>query len=528
MKGPLCIAAAALGLLFSATPALAAPGDLDPDFGLHGISPVRGGETVVIPNGKILARFGKAVTRTNPDGSLDTSFGAGGSASTGSVCDRDITVDSGGRILTTGTAYNGTSNYFPHVCRMLADGSPDSTFGDNGEATIDLGTGFGSANAVGVEQSGRILVGGQTLGHGTVTALLEDGSVDHGFADDGTLDLGVNGVVSALAQDDTGRWYAAVSYNGDMAVVRFDDGGVPDATYGENGTQRVPGGSLSQPEGILLTVAGDGRVAIGGTAGYYAIHGVDYVTWLSVLGPDGEVDSRFNAGVIRSPFDDVSGSQAIDGLTWDARGNLLVSGGLIVQNYPRGGSSTGYIARLRPDGQLDSTFGEEGGGLFPASFSTFPGGAISYVSVQPDGRIVGTGGITLVRFLDGGDIADAKHAGAFHLEHDLLDVVGRAYRALRAHDERLFPLAEPPSSIVTIALLDCFDEIVNAQTACRKRRAVWRDLERPHHAAKRVHISNAGYRAQCGPDRPVEQAAALFQRKIASIDGKHKDVGQRR
>ncbi|MFN8151709.1 MAG: hypothetical protein U0R24_11375 [Solirubrobacterales bacterium] len=418
MKGPLCIAAAALGLLFSATPALAAPGDLDPDFGLHGISPVRGGETVVIPNGKILARFGKAVTRTNPDGSLDTSFGAGGSASTGSVCDRDITVDSGGRILTTGTAYNGTSNYFPHVCRMLADGSPDSTFGDNGEATIDLGTGFGSANAVGVEQSGRILVGGQTLGHGTVTALLEDGSVDHGFADDGTLDLGVNGVVSALAQDDTGRWYAAVSYNGDMAVVRFDDGGVPDATYGENGTQRVPGGSLSQPEGILLTVAGDGRVAIGGTAGYYAIHGVDYVTWLSVLGPDGEVDSRFNAGVIRSPFDDVSGSQAIDGLTWDARGNLLVSGGLIVQNYPRGGSSTGYIARLRPDGQLDSTFGEEGGGLFPASFSTFPGGAISYVSVQPDGRIVGTGGITLVRFLDGGDIADAD-ADALPDETDL-------------------------------------------------------------------------------------------------------------
>lgn len=393
-------AAAALPLL-PASIAAAAPGDLDPGFGSHGISSTPGlGAATPLPDGKILVVGNGSIRRLNPDGSVDGDFGERPSG----FCDRDLAVQSDGGILATGTGY-GAFPYFPRVCRFLSNGSPDSGFGDGGEVRIDIGSNYGAAYSVAVENSGRILVGGMLGGRATVFGLQADGSIDPGFGENGVIDFG-RGDVSAIESDESGRWYAAGSYAG-MSVSRFADDGALDMTYGDGGTRSLPGGTIDGG-GVLLSVTDDGRAALASTLSTYAIHGVYINSSLGVVDPAGNVDAGFDTAPTQHIA--VIGQQIYSGLTWDTRGNLLVSGTQLFQSYPRA-TATAYIARLLPNGALDPSFAEDGVGFFPTDFSTFPGGGIGGLTLQDDGRILGSAALTLVRFLDGGTTADADADG---------------------------------------------------------------------------------------------------------------------
>jgi uncharacterized delta-60 repeat protein len=153
---------------------LRATGALDPDFGTGGrvtlSAATSAGAVLVAPDRNILVAgntSGSAVmtvTRLRPDGSLETTFGSGGTATVdfGSLADLlgGAVLQPDGKIVLAG--YTQASEDVA-VARLNANGSPDATFGTGGKATVDFGVAtFG--NAVALAPNGRIVVAGQKTG----------------------------------------------------------------------------------------------------------------------------------------------------------------------------------------------------------------------------------------------------------------------------------------------------------------------------------------------------------------------------
>lgn len=154
---------------------LRANGALDPDFDADGrvTLPWGGGSAAAVlaqADGRIVvAGSGPAdeamkVTRLRPDGSLDTGFGSGGTATidVGTLADiaGGAVVDAAGRIVVAG--YTQADEQVV-VARLSPDGSPDATFGTAGVARVDFGVAT-FANAVALAPDGRIVVAGQRTG----------------------------------------------------------------------------------------------------------------------------------------------------------------------------------------------------------------------------------------------------------------------------------------------------------------------------------------------------------------------------
>ena len=113
------------------------------------------------------------VTRLSPNGSLDTMFDGDGVATIdfGSLDDRanGAVLQPDGKIIVAGSTQ---ADEDVAVGRLNANGSPDTTFGAAGKATVD----FGSATfgfAVALQPNGRIVVAGQrTTGNDFAVARL--------------------------------------------------------------------------------------------------------------------------------------------------------------------------------------------------------------------------------------------------------------------------------------------------------------------------------------------------------------------
>lgn len=129
---------------------------LDPTFGVGGrltSELLNGGSVALQADGGMVAAGtvldeaglgGIVVTRLNPDGTLDTSFGAGGMASMNMSPAPDIdgervavvVVQGDGKIVVGGTAVtfaDGASSGEFALARFLSDGTPDADFGSGGK-----------------------------------------------------------------------------------------------------------------------------------------------------------------------------------------------------------------------------------------------------------------------------------------------------------------------------------------------------------------------------------------------------------
>jgi uncharacterized delta-60 repeat protein len=105
-----------------------------------------------------------ALARYNSNGSLDTSFGAGGKVTTDFFGNLDqangLALEPSGKILAAGYALGSNGNAFDFgVVRYNVDGSLDSSFGSTGKATTDFYGGVDAANAV-VVAGGKIIAAG--------------------------------------------------------------------------------------------------------------------------------------------------------------------------------------------------------------------------------------------------------------------------------------------------------------------------------------------------------------------------------
>jgi uncharacterized delta-60 repeat protein len=308
-------------------------------------------DVAVAPDGKIVVMGSAdnfiAVTRYNPNGSIDTTFGSGGSATTSVLQGSGVAVAVGpaGEVVVAGQGRRpdvptSVEVHRGAIVRFTPDGSLDTGFGEGGTAFIDNvddePASWDQIADVAVLPDGRIVAAGHTRAHDPAYSYTD---IPPGI----TID------------------YTPTRYR--LAAFRFRADGTPDDTFGGDGSVLTPFGDDStlatgmavQPDGKLV-VAGETHRRGRYNDGRFA---------LARYNTDGSLDSTFGeAGLARAePAPDVYVGAEDVALLSDGR--VVVAG----RARPRGGSGGGLptappftgpevaVARFNANGQLDTTFG---------------------------------------------------------------------------------------------------------------------------------------------------------------------------
>ncbi|MCZ6690904.1 MAG: hypothetical protein O7H41_15030 [Planctomycetota bacterium] len=280
----------------------AAGGNLN-DFG-EAIALDASGRILVCGNSWNGANSDMVIWRYDSSGVLDATFGVGGvvvhdNAAGGNSDDggRAIAVDASGRILVSGTSWNGASRDMV-TWRYDSAGVLDATFSLGGVVVHNDAAGgnlHDHGEAITLDASGRILVSGfswnganydmVTWRHDS-TGVLDatfgvGGVVAHNDAAGGNF----NDYGEAIALDSSGRiLVSGYSWNGagnsDMVTWRYDSTGVLDATFGVGGVavHNDAAGGDTDDQGWAIVLDNLDRVLVTGQSGN-ATFDTDMVIW---------------------------------------------------------------------------------------------------------------------------------------------------------------------------------------------------------------------------------------------------------
>lgn len=200
---------------------LHADGTRDLSFGTDGMLTLQPPETLYsvrgltsLADGSLLVRAAGGLLKYTADGELDSHFGINGilefARGTGGS---DVAVQDDGKILLSISTVSFTDF---SLLRLNADGSPDLSFGNQGSVSIDMPGNYAVANAVALQDDGRILLGGSAFANGgsdfAAVRLNADGSLDSTFGstDGSTRLVGSSGsdVLKGLGSDEILRGLA--------------------------------------------------------------------------------------------------------------------------------------------------------------------------------------------------------------------------------------------------------------------------------------------------------------------------------
>ncbi|MFF6946565.1 NHL repeat-containing protein [Streptomyces lavendulae] len=254
---------------------------------------------VLQPDGKILgagvAGANPAIIRLNTDGSLDTTFAGGAGKAAVPIGTAGhifaLALLSTGKFLVAGFGTPTLANDFM-LARFNPDGSLDATFGTGGSVLTDFNLLNDLAFAVVVQPDGRILVGGDTdaadpfgVGGDIKAGWVRynaDGSLDTTFDGDGKRQVnptltsdGIRGLAiqndgKTLACGFIGEANSVTSFLdpvvGDFGVYRLNTNGTPDTSFGTGGFVRTDfGGQGDGCRAIALQTTNKIVVAGGAT-----------------------------------------------------------------------------------------------------------------------------------------------------------------------------------------------------------------------------------------------------------------------
>ena len=377
-----------------------APGTLDASFGTGGKLTGAGGAIAVQQDGKIVAAGG-GLARYNPNGTLDDTFGTGGKVTPAQGASA-IAIQTDGKIVTAGTIVN-SSNYIADfaVARYNSNGTLDDTFGTGGKVTTDFAGVSANAYSIAIQRDGKIVVTGEAnVDGGEDFALARynpNGTPDTSFGNDGTVvtDFGTfaQGFSwaegSSVAVQADGKivtaGFAYMNSGFDIALARYNSDGTLDATFGEGG--RVTTDLSRNDRASSVALQADGKIVVAGQAVGRAF---DFA--LVRYNGNGMLDATFGTdGKVLTDFADLTGmafsSEAALSLAIRLDGKMVVAGRTWVD--------TGYdwaVARYNSDGTLDTSFGT--GGKVTTDFAGDSDEAY-FVAVQPDGKTVVSGYATI-------------------------------------------------------------------------------------------------------------------------------------
>ena len=331
---------------------------------------------------------------------LDPTFGTGGKATTTAFGgDRSsMALQPDGKIVMVG----GTFAAFV-LARFNADGTLDDSFGAGGTVTTDIA---GQQEALGVAiepgPDGRIVVAGYTNRDDiTVACYHPDGRPDEGFGAGGIVTSIATGIANDVTIQPDGRILIAgratvQTPHGDdfedLFVARLLPDGQPDGSFGLGGQVVTDVGGLDNQAQNVVVQPADGMIVISGSSrnpGSTGV-GIDHHTEVARYWPDGRPDLAFGTGGTLTLDACVGADLAVQP---DGRLVLVGTADTTPPTSPPGSVTELSVMRLEPDGTPDGTFGDHGTVNVSVTGRSSPAGAVSRdsgsaLALQPDGRIV--------------------------------------------------------------------------------------------------------------------------------------------
>jgi uncharacterized delta-60 repeat protein len=378
---------------------------------------------VVQPDGKIVVAgvagsATYAVARFNPTGTLDNTFGTGGEVTTQmSGVPVGIVLQPDGKILVGGTSLLGfgISSLGFGLARYNADGSLDTGFGTGGIFTIQI-TRYGDyVTSILLQPDGKIVMVGGLRFSSDLPYMTE------------LLRLNPNGSIDAGFGN---SGFTAFSGRGGTAALQPDgqivvpdprnpaptSSSVDTAWFLDRVNQDGSGDTSFTPS-IDFGRGPNRNIAVAIQAdGRLITTGFAGQPALARLNPDGTLDTSFGiSGKLLTPL---SGSLAIQS-----------DGRILITSTANGSSGLGGLMRYLPDGSVDTVFGIDG------SASPFPSGLGSGITLQSDGSILvmgsvpaapGTGAdLAVARYLGGPSAALTGTVNQRFVQQLYLDLLGR-------------------------------------------------------------------------------------------------------
>jgi len=311
------------------------------------------------------SRNAACLARLFPDGTVDTSFVAGNSASGASISGTvsTLAVDSVGRVVIGGpfTTYGNISR--AGIARLESNGTIDGGFVVTNAITSGV-------LALAVQTNDAVVIGG-TFNYGNYgpswnVRLNPDGTMDTSFASY------PNGAVYAVAIQPDGRiliggTFTTVNGAPRYRIARLNGDGSLDTTFqynmaGCSGTVRC------------IEVQTDGKILIGGD-----FTSVNYATryYVARLNTDGSLDTNFNNSYSGGP------NGSVYAVAEQANGCVLIGGNFSEIGY----AAMSRVARLYTDGTRDTSF-----------TNSWINSTVESLAIQNDGRVLIGGTFTSVNF----------------------------------------------------------------------------------------------------------------------------------
>ncbi|HEY3185944.1 MAG TPA: delta-60 repeat domain-containing protein [Solirubrobacteraceae bacterium] len=231
-----------------------------------------------------------AAVRYSASGALDQAFGSGGTVRftpAPGFGASDVALQADGKILLAGVVSGGAGRGLDAVvARLNSDGSIDGSFGDGGSKLIDFAGGRDFAEAVAVQPDGKILVAGDAADavrqdeDFALARLTTSGQLDPSFGGDGHVRTdfpgGSAGAMAVTVEPDgkivaVGR--GGESFNSlcsprcSYALARYNPDGSLDSSFGGGGLVEQGFDLPAIAEAVAVqrdgktVVAGSGRVA---------------------------------------------------------------------------------------------------------------------------------------------------------------------------------------------------------------------------------------------------------------------------
>ena len=379
-------------------------GVLDPSFGNDGIvttvitgSYNLGQASVVQPDGKIIVAgeagepspFKVAIARYNPDGTLDTSFGSGGTlliqVGPAKSYARNLALQPDGKIVVGAYTYDDVAGDFA-VLRLNADGTPDSSFGTNGMTIVDNGS-HEVVDAMAIAADGKIVLAGNDYTNFLATRFNTDGSLDTTFGSNGWAAIAFadsdSQVKDIVFQNDGKLILAGFSFNlslgrYSMAAAKLNEDGSLDPSFGTDGQIAFNIGT-SDDYAVAVAIQTDEKIVLGGYL-YVGTNPMRYDLAAVRLNTDGTFDTTYgNNGIaINRVIDD--GQNYTENMLLQADDKVVLAG------YAAGTADHNLIMlRFDSDGNVDTSFGANG------KVNTDLDGRPDFgkaISIQPDDKII--------------------------------------------------------------------------------------------------------------------------------------------
>jgi uncharacterized delta-60 repeat protein len=315
--------------------------------------PVAGGKTLVLGY--------KKLTRLEPDGSVDRSFGGTGTIKPpyGAQAVEEL---GSGKIAVVSTETGGTHTIISSVSVELLN-QDGSLVEDGGFSSPVTPASYG----VGVPEISRTGDGGALVtGTNFLLELNADGTWNRGFGDEGLVSGAFSLVGGHVLSDGSIETVGTAPEEGpsgseDLALYRYTSSGQPDSAFAPKGLRRFHL-SAGQDEAKVASWGADGSVVVGGRT---QLHGpcpeeeCEEAPILVAFNATGELETEFaHGGVLRlAPFAAKPDGYPSEGVTAMAR---RPDGSIVAVGNAPPNETIAFLAGVSPQGALLHDFGEGG------------------------------------------------------------------------------------------------------------------------------------------------------------------------